>query len=294
MPIEIEAAERFMLSNARVLERHHLAVILHGAPTDPVLDALRPYRNADGGFGHALEPDVRGPESEPVAVQHALEVLLDIDATDDPMLADAAAWLGTIADADGGMPFVLPAAARYPRAPWMVPSDGGSQITFSLAAYLWEARSSEPWLERATEWCWRKLEGQERLTGFRVKFALDFLDAVPDEDRARAAVERLRSSLGPDGSVPVPGGIENERITPLMLSERPEGRSRALFTDEQIAAELDALEAEQRDDGGWMFDWLAWSPGQEVEWRGIVTVRALRTLGAHGRLDRSPTGLLAG
>jgi hypothetical protein len=287
MPIDIEAAERFMLANARVLERHHLAVILHGGPAQPVLDALRPYLNSDGGFGHALEPDVRGPESEPVAVQHALEVLVDVGAADHPMLTDAAAWLATIAEPDGGIPFVLPAAAGYPRAPWMVPSDGGSQITFSLAAFLWEAGSSEPWLERATEWCWRKLEGGERLTGFRVKFALDFLDAVPDDARARAAVEGLRSSLGPDGSVPVPGGIENERIMPLALSERPDGRSRALFSEEQIAVELDALEAAQRDDGGWMFDWLAWSPGQEVEWRGIVTVRALRTLHAHGRLERS-------
>src|SRR5690349_12500566 len=120
MPIDIEAAEQFMLANARVLECRQLAAILHGAPGEPVLDALRPYRNSDGGFGHALEPDVRGPESEPVAVQHAFEVLLDISATDDPMLAGAAAWLGTIADPDGGMPFVLPAAARYPRAPWMV------------------------------------------------------------------------------------------------------------------------------------------------------------------------------
>ena len=32
-----------------------------------------------------------------------------------------------------------------------------------------------------------------------------------------------------------------------------------------------------------MFDWLAWSPGQAVEWRGIVTLRALATLRAHGR-----------
>lgn len=291
MPPDIEAAERFMLANARVLERHQLAAILHGAPAGPVLDALRPYRNPDGGFGHALEPDVRGPESEPVSVQHALEVLLDIGATEHPMLVDAAAWLGTIALPDGGMPFVLPAAARYPRAPWMVPTDGGSQITFSLAAFLWEAGSSEPWLQRATEWCWRELEGGEQLTGFRVKFALDFLDVVPDDERARTAVERLRSSLGPDGSVPVPGGIENERIMPLTLSERPGGRSRALFSEEQIEAELDALESGQLQDGGWTFDWLAWSQGQQVEWRGIVTVRALRALRAHNRLEQSlPAG----
>ena len=117
-----------------------------------------------------------------------------------------------------------------------------------------------------------------------MKFALDFLDRVPDEERARDAIEGLRSRLGPDGSIPVPGGTEDERVRPLVLSERPGRRSRALFTDGQIQAELDALERGQQEDGGWTFDWLGWSPGQSVEWRGIVTVRSLATLVAHGRI----------
>lgn len=48
-----------VLANARLLDRHRLAVLLHGAPVAPVLDALRAYRNPDGGFGHALEPESR-------------------------------------------------------------------------------------------------------------------------------------------------------------------------------------------------------------------------------------------
>jgi hypothetical protein len=56
-------------------------------------------------------------------------------------------------------------------------------------------------------------------------------------------------------------------------------------TEAQIEADLDALQNGQQDDGGWTFDWLAWSPGQSVEWRGIVTLRALATLRAHGRSE---------
>jgi len=63
-----------------------------------------------------------------------------------------------------------------------------------------------------------------------VKFSFDFLDKVPDQARASAAIEGLRSGLGADGSMDVPGGTENERLTPLTLSERPGGRSRALFS----------------------------------------------------------------
>ena len=96
MPVEIEAAERFILANARLLDRHRLAVLLHGAPAAPVLAALRAYRNPDGGFGHALEPDIRAPESEPASTLHALGVLAEVGALDDPMVTESAAWVATI------------------------------------------------------------------------------------------------------------------------------------------------------------------------------------------------------
>ena len=122
MPVDVDAAEQFILANARLLDRHRLAVHRHGAPVSAVLDALRAYRNPDGGFGHGLEPDVRAPNSEPASTLHALEVLLGAGAPDDPMVADAAGWIGSIAAPDGGVPFVMPTAAAYPHAPWMVPS----------------------------------------------------------------------------------------------------------------------------------------------------------------------------
>jgi hypothetical protein len=284
MPVDVDSAERFLLANARLLDRHRMAVLLHDAPVAPVLASLRAYRNPDGGFGHALEPDVRGPESEPAATLQALEVLAELEALEDPMVADAATWVASIADPDGGVPFVMPTAASHPRAPWMVPSDGGSFLTFALAAVLQEAGSGDPWLARASEWCWAELDRPEELSAYWVKFSLGFLDAVPDQARAGAAIESLRSRIGADGSIAVPGGTEDERLTPLTLSPRPGARSRALFAEEQIEADLDALEQGQQDDGGWTFDWLAWSPGQAVEWRGAVTFQALATLAAHGRV----------
>jgi hypothetical protein len=286
MPVDLAAAEQFMFANARVLERHRLAVLVYGAPPQPVREALLPYRNADGGFGHALEPDVRAPHSEPVSTLSALEVLASLDVVGDPLVAEAAAWIDTIADPDGGVPFVLPAAAAYPRAPWMVPSDGGSHLTFALAGVLWELGAPGPWRDRATAWCWDRLESPEALSAFWVKFGLAFLDHVHDAERAEAAVQRLRPRIGPDGSVPVPGGTEDERLTPLALSARPGSRSRRLFTDAQIQADLDRLESGQQKDGGWTFDWLAWSPAQEVEWRGLVTLEALGLLLSHRRLPR--------
>jgi hypothetical protein len=287
MTLDVDAAERFVLANARLLDRHRLAVLLRGGTAAPVLDALRAYRNRDGGFGHALEPDVRAPESEPAATLHALEVLAEVGRLVDPMTAAAVAWMGEIADPDGGVPFVMPTAGRSPHAPWMVPTLGGSQLTFALAAVLSQTAVGGPWLERATEWCWARVARADELDAYLVKYALTFLDAVPDEPRAAAAIQLVGERIGDDGSMRVAGGTSDERLSPLAFSPRPGARSRVLFTRDQIAADLDRLEGGQHEDGGWGFDWLAWSAGQSVEWRGIVTVLALATLDAHGRIARS-------
>lgn len=285
MNINVEAAEQFVNANARLIERHRLAVLLHDAPVEPVIDALRAYRNPDGGFGHGLEPDVRCPGSQTAAVLHALEVLADVGALDDPMVADATEWVAAVAEPDGGVTNVLPSASGHPHAPWMTPTRGSGFLTYAIAAKLWQAGSAHPWLSRATQWCWAELEGTDDVGGYTLGFALGFVDAVPDPRRAAAAVERLRPMLAPDGTVPVLGGVEGEKLTPLDLSGRPGAPSRALFTTDQIEADLDRVEGGQLDDGGWDFDFLHWSAGQAVEWRGLATLRALATLEANGRLD---------
>ncbi|HYD55219.1 MAG TPA: hypothetical protein VEA99_21470, partial [Gemmatimonadaceae bacterium] len=188
MPIDRDAALGFMYANARLLDRHRLAVLQRRASAGVVVEAVRPYRNADGGFGHALEPDVRAPESEPSSTLQALEILAEVGRLDDPMVADAAAWVSTIAHDDGSVPFVLPTAAAYPHAPWMVPSSGGSHLTFGMVAALCRSGVGGAWLERATQWCWERLEQPDQLSAYWVKFALDFLDRVPDEARARTVI----------------------------------------------------------------------------------------------------------
>ena len=64
----------------------------------------------------------------------------------------------------------------------------------------------------------------------------------------------------------------------------PEHAGVRLLSPGRIESGLDALEAGQHEDGGWDFDWAKWNPAAAWEWRGAVTVEALRTLRAYGRL----------
>jgi hypothetical protein len=71
--------------------------------------------------------------------------------------------------------------------------------------------------------------------------------------------------------------------TPLDFAPLPDSVARPLFDDATISAHLDKLAAAQREDGGWMFNWPSWSPAAEADWRGFLTVDALRVLRANGR-----------
>jgi hypothetical protein len=282
VPIDRAAAETFIWSAARLVDRHRYAMLFTDGPAQPVLAALSGYRNTDGGFGHALEPDLRCPGSQPAATLYALEMLLEAGAADSEMARGAHAWIGSIAAPDGGIPFVLPGFEDYPHPFWFAPRPG-SFLTLALAAAFHAGGvTGSEWLTRATGWCWREIEAAEQPGGYWLKYACAFLDAAPDEERARAAIASLASRVEPAALAPE-GGAEGEALRPLDLSPRPDSRSRELVTEAQIEAHLDATEAGQQDDGGWTFDWLAWSPAQTTAWRGIVTIRALTWLRDNGR-----------
>jgi hypothetical protein len=55
------AGDRFLLSEARLLERRLFSTCFLGAPASGVIDAPPGYQNPDGGFGQALEPGTRCP-----------------------------------------------------------------------------------------------------------------------------------------------------------------------------------------------------------------------------------------
>ncbi len=283
MPIDRHAAENFIWSAARLVDRHRYSMLFANGSAELVVEALRGYRNPDGGFGHALEPDLRCPTSQAAPTLYALEILGEAGAVDGELAGDARRWLAQIADPDGGIPSLLPGYEDYPRAPWWEP-EPGSMLTLGLVGALHAAGvTGDAWLDRATSWCWRSVETAEQPQGYWLKFACAFLDSVPDDERARAAIASLATSADSSAVVPI-GGTEGEALRPLDLSPRPGSRSRGLVSEDRIEAHLDRVESEQQKDGGWMFDWRAWSPAQTTDWRGNVTLRALIWLRDNGRL----------
>jgi hypothetical protein len=283
---DIEAAEQFLASSARVLERRKFERLFAGGDAGPVRDAVAAYHNPDGGFGHALEPDGRGPKSQPLAIDFALRTLLDCGEWDAALAEAACGWLAAHAPAGGGAVFASPSVLDWPHAPWCVPEDGGpaSLITTGLiAGTLHAAGTQHPWLDQATGLLWSRIGQLTSIGPYDMRALLWFLDNVPDRERAQEAAGKVGPLVFDLELVALDPATPGEVHFPLDFAPLPTSVARSLFEPAAVEANLDHLAAGQRDDGGWTFNWTAWSAAAEREWRGHVTVEALRLLRAHGR-----------
>jgi hypothetical protein len=276
----------FLAREARLLEQRLYATLFEGAPAAGVVEALRGYQNEDGGFGHGLEPDKRCPASQPLDVQVALETLSAAGTSDAPMLQRACDYLAAVGS-DGGVPCVLPSIAAYPRAAHWGDGDfpPGLNPTAAIVGLLYALGVDHPWLDAATGFCWRELDRELPRDAHGLVVTFGFLEHVPDRRRAEALAEPVAAQL-PDAELFLADAdAEGYGLTPLAFAPTPDSRWRQLFDDAQIEAHLDRLERDQQADGGWPVSWEPPSEASRLEWRGIVTLGALRTLSAYGRLS---------
>jgi hypothetical protein len=282
---DLDAAAQFLAASGRVADRRRYERLFGGGEAAAVRDAVAAYRNPDGGFGHGLEPDRRDPASQPAAIEIALRVLDQADAWDHGLAAGACDWLAANAPAEGGAVAVETTIEGWPHAPWWVPEPGrpASLITTGQIAGTLHARGvSHPWLDRATELIWSRIDALAAPGPYDLRGVLRFLDFVPDRERAGRALGHVAPMLldvvAADPEAP------GETHSPLDFAPLPDSPGRALFDEPVIRAHLDHLAAAQRDDGGWTFNWPAWSPAAEQDWRGYLTVSNLVILRANGRL----------
>ena len=229
---DFSAAAAFVAANARVLDRRRFQRLFEDGPAAPVRDAVAAYRNDDGGFGHALEPDCRAPGSQPAAVAMALHIMDETGAWDEDLVRGACDWLAAVAPAEGGAAFVEAALTGWAHAPWWVPEDGhpASLVATGMIAGTLHARGiSHPWLDGATEVMWNRIGKLTEPGSYEMFGVLGFLQHVPDRDRAREVfgrvgpliLERNLMTLDPEAPGEVHGVLD--------FAPEPDSLARALF-----------------------------------------------------------------
>lgn len=273
------AAHDFLLAHGRPLERRLLL-----GDAEAVRHAVLSYRNDDGGFGHAIEPDTRTPHSQPVGVELALQHLVDV-GRGDVDLGPTCDWLASMGPA---VPILLPTIDGFPRASHWVDTTYEPHVnpTASIAGYLHALGVRHPWVDDATAWTWAALEQEPPAEAHALRCALLFLEHVPERARAErlapVVVEALRGSEWFHDDPEAAG----YGVTPLDVVDRPDHPWAPLFGD--LGGHLDRLERDQGPDGSWPITWDPPGAASLLEWRGILTLWAMRILVAHGRLVPEP------
>lgn len=203
-PTPLARAERFVWLTARVLEQRLFEHHFLGGTADAVETALAAYRNDDNGYGHALEPDLRGPVSQPLHTAHALRVLDRIGRCDGRQVERICRYLTRISTPEGALPALHPSQRGYPAAPWIpVVDDPPSALlaTGPVVGVLHRNEVWNAWLFRATDFCWAAVESLAQTHPYETEAAVAFLDGAPDRPRAAAAAHRLGRLVRDQGLV---------------------------------------------------------------------------------------------
>ena len=297
-------ARDYILSRARPLEQALYRFHFEQERPDAVWQKLAGYQNADGGFGHALEPDMRTPASSALAAGIALRLLAQTGVPQDHALVrEGVAYLRETLDPQTLTWRVVPQDANdHPHAPWWHDQDGSLAATFDdyqiipraeLVAYLYHFSdpAPAPWLAAVKDAALLALEHMPMGGGGGddIVYALRLVQAkkLDGADRARL-LQRLRE-VAATAVARDPAQWETYSIPPLKLAPTPDSPVADLFA-EDIQRNLDYLIDTQTAAGCWEPTWTwgdfypdVWPQARE-EWRGEITLHNLLSLKAYGRI----------
>ncbi|MDQ4077696.1 MAG: hypothetical protein M3220_15800 [Chloroflexota bacterium] len=299
-------ARDFLKTQARPLDRAMFEYRFEGAGTEHALTELARFQNEDGGFGHALEPDLRTPTSSALATGIGLSLLKELHCpAEHPLVRGAVGYLLDTFNAEAAVWRVAPLDTnQFPHAPWWHDEDGSLARTFDhfriipraqivgLLHHYSELVSLE-WLDELTEHTVRYIETVEPLGtggGDDLSYALSLAetDDLPQPFKGRL-VKRVRA-VTPQVISRDPQEWETYTIMPLKLVSSPASLVTDLIWDE-VQAHLDYQIDHQTPEGTWdpVWTWSEFYPAvwedARREWRGHLTLGTLMVLRAFGRME---------
>ena len=286
-------AIKYITENARPLELAVFRYFFEEGSNKDVIDELSRFQNADGGFGHALEPDFFNPNSSPIATNDAIITLSRVNALDraSDMVKGIVRYLESHDSFDEDKKrwlFAIDSNKDYPHAIWWEKKgDGISKFnpSVSLAAFMVCYGKRTPLYEEIIKEAIEYLKNGE-ISGDDVNCYLlayelltsnsidDIIDLNVFKDLLSKAIEScICKDISKYGVeyVPMPSVIFTGKYTEFIT---PEIKS-------LIVAEKDILGKLQMEDGGFDITWKWYTPyPNEYEqarawWRPRITIEKL-------------------
>ena len=299
------AARAYIMTHGRPLDQARF--VFHFENGDPalIIRELAAYQNEDGGFGHALEPDLRTPASSAIATSTGLTVLREAGAKgDEPLVIAVIRYLRNSYDALKNLWPIVPAAVEdAPHAPWWNYAEsattfGGFRVNprAALVGHLYHFAAAQE-------------APADLLTGAGQSL-LAHIESIPDDDMGmhdllaildlagadnlpaglrRPIVGKLRRVVG-HAVVTDPKQWGEYALRPLQVAPAPDSLLASHVDRQAIDANLDYEIEQQMADGSWDLAWswdfvdaTAWAKA-EKDWKGLHAVNNLRIFAAYGRI----------
>ena len=295
-PISLERVEPYLAASARPLDLASFQYHFRGGSSEAVMQELASFQNEDGGFGSAVEPDLRLPSSTALATWMAFQTVKELDDVDGshPVVRKAIAYLlETYQEEKVGWPIVVPEVDEHPHPPWWTYASAMEHFSWAnpaaeLLGILMTYGEGEG--TSVIEALKKKALEQVFLvdpSDFHDVFNYKGLYELADADlqsQLREPVEKLilaAVSTNPEDW----GGYV---ATPLKFISGPEDLFAGLFDENVIQQNLTFLQSRMVDGSHWEPNWNwgelypdVWETAKQ-EWSGHLTVKHLVQLKAFG------------
>lgn len=299
-------AREYLLTMARPLEAALFRYRFEDGDAEAVYAELAGFRNPDGGFGRALEPDLRSPASSVLATTTALQRLRMLHApAQHPLVDGALRYLEATYDHTfQSWPLVPPESEDAPHAPWW--NQEGLADRFGSFAVNPRAEVLGYLHEYAGESDAPALALRDRLTPVVHQNLLAHTDTLSGD--AFLCCQRLVDSPGLPANMAVDLQRWLLRMAETAVAADPSTWNGYVLLPLQVAPtraapmgiplshvlpdNLDFVIGSQTEDGSWSPTWSWFGaypdrwPQAERDWRGVLTLERLEWLHAYDRIQR--------
>jgi hypothetical protein len=274
MTVNFKAARDFVYQNGVLWERNLFAYLFQDGDLSQLQHNLKGYQNADGGYGNAMEHDIRCPHSHPLALEYLLSVLAQYNVPVGNLLDGAVEWLERSRNEDGSLrnpPEVL----DYPHAGWW--DGGGQNIPASTVGLLTKFGKTTPTLRDSTaKWAAANLSPEQIRANewlFMSYHAYDYymnVDDAPNLEACRHATVETILDLAQKAP-------DDQTYSFFKFAPTPDSPVAKAAPEAFIRRKLDYLDSTQQEDGGWR------DQHGLPQWYPMVTISNLYTLRNYGR-----------
>ncbi len=299
-----QKAKSYIFEQGRELDQRLFEFYFEKGTIEKVIEALSVYQNEDGGFGQALEPDLRSPLSTVYTTSQGLFILREIGANSEESIVKKANQY--ILDNYDEQHFIWPIipleALESPHAGHWDSiiekefDDFFINMRAGLAGHLWHYNNLIPdgFVEKITQ---EVIKTFSETPDEKLSWIFDlwsYLGLMNTKGLPKNYQEIILKKL----QRVIPLHIEKEpekwtimSVSPLNMAPTPNSLMASVIDPELIQANLDHDIDQQLTDVTWALDWSweqdhpeAWKIA-EKEWKAHLAIGKLRTLKAYGRLS---------